>query len=112
MKYNCYYYENEKKVIISALDEKPNFEDSQVNDLRINISTKEVEKIFDFFKFITVNAIMNNDSAIEIDYQLISQENFYQEDSFVKLKELFDSLITIANETLGSALSAEATESE
>ena len=100
MKYNCYYYPEHDKVIISSSETQPPNDEIQVHDLKINIATKEVERIFDFFKYVTVNAILNNQSNVEINYNTISGESFFIEESFKKLKELFDDLIKITNEVL------------
>lgn len=99
MKYNCYHYPEKNKVVISSSEEKVCFDEINPNDLRIDLAKKEVEKIYDFFKFITVHAILHNDHLIEIDYSSITNEKFFKDDSFVKLRGLFSDLIVIAHDT-------------
>lgn len=100
MKCNVYYYEDLKKVVVTDDVTKPVFDSLSQNIIIINLENKEIEKIYDFFKYITVKAILSDKEKIMFDYEELKGTGFYEEDSFTKLIELFDNLIESANSTL------------
>lgn len=108
MKYKVYYYEEEKSCVISRLlDTVPTFNElkNDKNSIVISIENKNVENIYNFFRNNTIQCILFGESKeLEIDYSEISEKDFYNDDSFMKLKELIDSLISKSNETINSCL--------
>lgn len=104
MKFKVYYYEEEKKCIITKKQvTKPIFENikSDRNSIIINIEQKNSENIYDFFRNNTLIIVLSTDNnSIEIDYSEIENEDFFSEESFVKLKELIDNLVIKTNKTI------------
>lgn len=102
MEFKAYYYSDEEKCVICKKEiTKPNFCDvNNTNSIIIDIESKNVENIYDFFRNNIFFAILNNIKNISIDYSEIINEKFYSEDSFTKLLKLINELLDQSNESI------------
>lgn len=110
MRFKAYYYEEENHCIITKGQiTKPIFEKirSDRNSIIIDVEQKNSENIYDFFRNNTLIIVLSNDdNSIEIDYSEIENEEFFNEEAFVKLKELIDDLVKKTNETINNCKNA------
>lgn len=109
MEFKIYYYENENKCIICKKSSvAPSFESvNNKNNIIIDLSTKNVENIYDFFRDNVLKSILSDSENISIDYSDIETQSFYSENSFVKLISLIDELKNKSNESINECLLVE-----
>lgn len=102
MEFKAYYYLYEKKCIICKKENnKPNYSDVNNNkSIIIDIESKNVENIYDFFRNNIFFAILNNIKEIIIDYSEIENEDFYSDDAFEKLLNLINELLEQSNDSI------------
>lgn len=102
MEFKAYYYLDEEKCIICKKEtNSPNFSDVNNNkSIIIDLKSKNVENIYDFFRNNIFFAILNNKKNISIDFSGIESEEFYSEDSFIKLCDLINELLIQSNDSI------------
>ena len=106
MEFKAYYYtDNNKCVICEKKDEQPDFNSINNKSIIIDINSKNVENIYDFFRNNILKSILSGDGEIMIDYSEIENKDFYDENSFKKLIELIKKLTNQANESITECLS-------
>ena len=102
MEFKVYYYSDEEKCIICKKEiNKPEFTDVNNNkNIIIDLESKNIENIYDFFRNNIFSAILSNKKNISIDFSEVENEKFYSEDSFTKLRSLIADLLTQANDSI------------
>ena len=107
MEFKAYYYVDENKCIISKKNDCiPDFESVNNKDsIVIDLESKNVENIYDFFRNNVLKSILSSGDLISIDYSQIESETFYSEDSFLKLIKLIEQLKEESNKSITECLS-------
>ena len=107
MEFKAYYYVDENKCIISKKNDSiPDFESVNNKDsIVIDLESKNVENIYDFFRNNVLKSILSSGDHISIDYSQIESETFYSEDSFLKLIQLIEQLKEESNKSITECLS-------
>ncbi len=103
MKYKFKLFSDENKCILAnEVDCKLNYDDLKKKSdvIVIDIEKHEAEKLFDFFKTVTLKAILSGDNQfLEIDEDDVKNESFYNED-FIDLIELIKENVQKCNELI------------
>ncbi|MBR3210966.1 MAG: hypothetical protein IKF71_03390 [Bacilli bacterium] len=111
MEFKVYYYKDENKCIICKKENNfPAFESVNNKDnIIIDLDTKNVENIYDFFRDNVLKSILSEGENISIDFSDIENQPFYSEDSFAKLILLIDELKSKSNESINECFILEPT---
>lgn len=112
MEYKAYYYEDKNKCIICKKEiQKPEFDGVNNNkSIVIDLDSKNVENIYDFFRNNVLKSILSEGKNISIDYSEIETEPFYSDEPFTKLVELINKLTIEANESINECKTQENTD--
>lgn len=100
MEYKIYYYENKNEIIISESETKPDYDSLGKDQLKVNLDSKEVSQIYNYFKKITIDAILNDVIELKLNCEEIIEYDFFKEESFIKLVSLFTDTFDTINDTL------------
>lgn len=103
MKLNYYYFKDQDKCFLCTYDEKPEYDiiSKDPNVISIDMKTKNVQNLYDFFRKNTLNTLTNElGEEFEIDDSDITKESFYETEPFKKLMELINKSIYKCNETI------------
>lgn len=106
MEYKVYYYDEHEKCIICKKESViPDFENvNNKNNIIIDLNTKNVENIYDFFRNSVLESLLSNGEAIKIDYSDIENKSFYSDESFAKLILLINDLTEKSNKSIVDCL--------
>ncbi|KFZ27478.1 MAG: hypothetical protein KQ78_00215 [Candidatus Izimaplasma bacterium HR2] len=97
------YYYSEENVCIFSLIEQEGLEYNKIIEdkhIKVNIETKEVQKVHSFFQNAIIKDSINCDfEEYVLDFSRIKSEDFYDED-FTKLADFFGQQVEVVNITL------------
>lgn len=98
-----YIKESETKCRLYYTEKLDVLENKAVSNiyLEIDIASKEVKMIHDFFHKILISKVMENEFAkLEISKINVSEESFIKEESFANLDEFLQEIVTDMNSKL------------
>lgn len=106
MDYKCYFFEEENKCIITIKKPDPILSEleSDKKSLVIDLNTKNVTNMYDFFVNNTLEAILNYKEEITLDLCDIEDKEFYQDEAFSKLIDLISQSVKECNESIMKCL--------
>ena len=112
MEFKAYNFEEEKKCVICKKEDSISTFDSvnNKNNIIIDLNTKNVENIYDFFRDNILISILHNNEELSIDYTDIKKESFYKEDSFQELMNLLNNLVIQSNNAITECISVSESE--
>lgn len=105
MKFKYYYYSEINIIILKEKEEViPEYDSiDKTKAIIINLETKQVDNLYDFFRKNILSMIINNNfENMEVDDVLIKNEDFFDDEPFKKLMELINNEITTCNTYLSN----------
>ena len=102
MVYKCYYFKEQNKCLITKKIINPVLSEleSDKKSLLIDLNTKNVTNLYDFFVNNTLEAILNYKEEITLDLDDIKEKEFYQDEAFAKLIDLISQSVNECNDTI------------
>ena len=106
MVYKCYFFEEVNKCLITIEKKEPNLSEleSDKKSLVIDLNTKNVTNMYDFFVNNTLEAILNYKEEITLDLSDIKDKEFYKDEAFAKLIDLILQSVNECNESIRKCL--------
>lgn len=97
-----YYFKTENKCILTLKKDDINLEQLETDKktLIIDLTTKNVTNLYDFFVNNTIEQILNGKEIINIDYSEIEEFDFFKEAPFTELILLINQSLKKCNETI------------
>lgn len=106
MDYKCYFFEEENKCLITLKRDDLVLSEleSDKKSIVIDLNTKNVTNMYDFFINNTLEAILKYKEEIVLDLKEIEDKEFYLDDTFSKLIELITQSVDKCNDSIRKCL--------